>query len=103
MLAISRTIRRTRTEDGAMLLDVQTGRILCLNVIGSMIMDRIEAGEREEQIVECLRSEYGDDLGTVRTDVRDFLEDLRRHEVLEDQDPLPRESSERANGRTDAT
>ena len=86
-----------------MLLDVQTGRILCLNVIGSMIMDRIEAGDREEQIVEWLRFEYGDDLGAVGTDVRDFLEDLKRHEVLEDQSPLPRGISGTTNGRTDAT
>ena len=89
MLAISHTVRRTRTSDGGILLDVSKGRILCFNPTASMILDRIEVGDSEDRIVEWLSAEYGAEIDTVRADVRAFLEELRRHAIVGDQPPKP--------------
>ena len=100
MLAISHTVRRSRTSDGGILLDVRKGRILCFNATASMILDRIEEGASEERIVECLSTEYGAGIDTVRADVREFLEELGRHGILRELPPKP--GAEAANGNRDA-
>src|SRR5690348_8825114 len=103
MLVVSDTVRRTRTPDGGMLLDVRRGRILCLNVIGSKILDLIEGGGDEEHIVEALKAEYDMPIDTVRADVRDFLQTLVQHEVLHASFLRATQATKVTNGNADAT
>jgi Coenzyme PQQ synthesis protein D (PqqD) len=103
MLAISNTVRRTRTPDGGILLDTERGQILCLNVIGFQILELIEEGFDERQIVGRLCVAYNANVATVRTDVHEFLDALNRHEVLQRQPPAARSEPETSDGNTDAT
>jgi hypothetical protein len=86
MRTISSSIRRTQTPDGAVLLDVERGQMLCLNPVGSKILALIAAGSEEEEIAERVSAEYGVDRHIVRADVSEFLETLRQHGVIRGRD-----------------
>ena len=83
MFQISDTVRRTKTEDGGVLLDIHHGRIYCLNVVGSKILDLLEKGLDTVQIAAELSDAYAMDIETVSNDVLDFIRTLQEHNVLE--------------------
>lgn len=83
MFQISRTVRRTETEDGGVLLDVHHGKIFCLNVVGSKILDLLEKGFGTAEIVRELSAAYAMDIETVGADVREFIKALQELGVLE--------------------
>ena len=82
MFQISDTVRRTKTEDGGVLLDIHHGRIYCLNVVGSKILDLLEKGLDTVQIAAGLSDAYAMDIETVSNDVLDFIRTLQEHNVL---------------------
>jgi hypothetical protein len=82
MFQISDTVRRTKTEDGGVLLDIHHGRIYCLNVVGSKILDLLEQGLDTVQIAAELSDAYAMDIETVSNDVLDFIRTLQEHHVL---------------------
>jgi hypothetical protein len=83
MVTISRTVRRTETQDGAVLLDIERGQMFCLNSVGSKILELIASGCGEQEIAHRVSAEYGADIDIVRADVREFLEALTRHSILQ--------------------
>lgn len=83
MFQMSDAVRRTKAEDGGVLLDVLHGRMFCLNVVGSRIIDLLEQGFDTEQIAVQVSDAYAMDLETVRSDVCDFIEHLNKHHVLQ--------------------
>jgi hypothetical protein len=82
MFQISDTVRRTKTGDGGVLLDIQHGRIFRLNVVGCKIVDLLEKGFDTAQIAAEVSDAYAMDMETVRADVRDFVEVLHKHHIL---------------------
>lgn len=90
MLSISSTIRKTDTPDGAVLLDVERGEMLCLNPVGSKILELIARGCREDEIAKEVSALYGAQIEQVRADLDEFLDTLRGHGVI-DADPATRE------------
>jgi hypothetical protein len=102
MFSISSTIRRTQTPDGGVLLDIGRGEMFSVNVIGSKILDLLEAGHDESQIAEHLAVACATAVDTVRGDVHDFLENLTRHEILH-RSAVERRKEEPTHGGTDAT
>jgi hypothetical protein len=103
MLTISKTIRRTRTPDGGILLDVERGKMFCLNMVGSEILELLGTGFDEAQIAAQLSASYGRDLGTVRADVHDFVEALNLHHILRQRVPAATSEGETRNDSTDRT
>lgn len=83
MFRIAGTIRRTQTEDGGILLDIHHGQMFCLNVVGSKIIELLERGLDEAQIAEQVSSAFAADIDTVRADVRDFIDVLNKHHILQ--------------------
>ena len=83
MVTISRTVRRTPTQDGAVLLEIERGQMFCLNSVGSKILELIGSGCDEQEIARRVSAEYGADIDIVRADVREFLETLSRHSILQ--------------------
>jgi len=86
MLRIADAIRRTQTEDGGILLDIHHGQMSCLNVVGSKIIELLERGFDETQIAEQVSGMFAADIETVRADVRDFIEVLNKHHILQMRD-----------------
>lgn len=83
MLTICSTIRQTQTPDGAVLLDIEQGQMFCLNPVGSKILELIGTGCEEEEIAAQLSALSGAELEIVRADVREFIETLSRHRLVE--------------------
>ncbi len=83
MLAISSTVRRTKTLDGEVLLEIERGQMFGINPIGSKILELIGSGCDEREIAKQVSAAYGADIDLVRTDVREFLEALSRHSILQ--------------------
>jgi hypothetical protein len=83
MFKVSGAIRSASTEDGAVLLDVQQGRILGLNRMGSRVFEMLQGGLDREQITGEISKDFGVDADQVRNDVRDFIRALQEHNVLE--------------------
>ena len=82
MFRISDTIRRTQTVDGGILLDIHHGQMFCLNVVGAKILELMQQGYDEPRITEEISRDYQTSRDTVRADVREFIESLHQHHIL---------------------
>jgi len=82
MFRISDAIRSTSTADGAVLLDIQQGRILSLNRMGSRVFEMLRGGLDENQIAGEISKDFGVEADSVQADVLDFIQSLREHNVL---------------------
>lgn len=83
MFRISDTIRRTETVDGGILLDIHHGQMFCLNIVGAKILELMQRGHDETRIAEEISRDYGASREVVRADVRDFIENLHKHHILQ--------------------
>jgi len=102
MLVISKTIRRTQTPDGGVLLDIERGQMFCLNPVGSKILDLLDEGCDRAQIVDQVSAAYEADVEVVRVDVRDFLDALCRHRIVREDGPTSVAEQEACHGATGA-
>jgi coenzyme PQQ synthesis protein D (PqqD) len=83
MFRVSDTIRRTKTVDGGILLDVHHGQMFCLNVVGAKILELMRQGYDEFRIAEEISRDYGASKEVVRADVVEFIETLQKHHILQ--------------------
>jgi hypothetical protein len=84
MYRVSEGVRSTHGQDGAVVLDVRQGQMFNLNFVGSRILELLETGEPEPAIVERISQEFKVDRGTAERDLREFLETLSVHHLLEE-------------------
>jgi len=82
MFKISGSIRSASTPDGAVLLDVQQGRILSLNSMGSRIFEMLRGGLDENQIADEISRDCGVASDYARIDILNFIRTLQEHKVL---------------------
>jgi hypothetical protein len=101
MLTISSTVRQTQTQDGAVLLEIERGQMFCLNPVGSKILELIGSGCDEHEIADQVSAEYGADIDIVRADVREFLETLSWHSILQPSERTTVEKKESNHGGSD--
>jgi len=94
MYRVFDSVRRAHGPDGAILLDVEHGRVLSLNATGSLIFERLQQGQPESQIAVELSERFGLPLELVGRDVSDFLH------ILEQQNLVQNCSSEALNEYT---
>jgi Coenzyme PQQ synthesis protein D (PqqD) len=85
MHKVSEAVRSTHGQDGAIVLDVQQGQMFNLNLVGSRILELLECGSSESQIVDTVSREFNADAKVVKDDVREFLETLKTYKLLERQ------------------
>jgi fumarylacetoacetate (FAA) hydrolase family protein len=82
MHKISDSVRSTHGQDGAIVLDVQQGQMFNLNLVGSRILELLEQGSSEGEIVDTVSREFNADVDMVRDDVKEFLEALETYKLL---------------------
>ena len=82
MYRVSDTLRTTHSQDGAILLDVHQGQIFNLNLVGSKILELINNGETESNIVTVISREFNASREVVGNDVRQFIESLEKHKLV---------------------
>jgi hypothetical protein len=82
MYRISEGVRSTHGQDGAIVLDVQQGQMFNLNCVGSRILELLESGSPEPDIVKVISHEFNASSEVVENDVREFIEALREHKLV---------------------
>jgi len=87
MFRISNDVRSTQTQDGSVLLDVYHGQMFCLNLVGSKILELLAHGYDETRIAEEISKSYGVARDIASGDVREFLDALYRHNILQSNRP----------------
>src|SRR6266436_7233744 len=83
LLKIAEGVRSTHSRDGGVVLDIHHGQMFTLNLVGSKILEMLERGCPEAQMVEEISRKFRirHDIG--ERDVREFLECLEKHRLLE--------------------
>jgi hypothetical protein len=84
---VSDSVRSTHGQDGAIVLDVRQGQMFNLNLVGSRILELLESGSSEQQIAESISQECNVNIETVRTDVTEFLEELKKCKLVHTEMP----------------
>ena len=84
MYRVSGGVRSTHGQDGAIVLDVQQGEMFNLNRVGSRILELLESGSVEPDIVNVISHEFNASREEVENDVREFIEALRKHKLVLD-------------------
>jgi hypothetical protein len=75
-------LRAFVNQDGAAILDCESGRISTLNATGAIIWQALERGEDAEAIAQSLVRQTGEEIEAVRKDVVEFVEALKRQNLL---------------------
>lgn len=84
MYKISNGVRSTHGQDGAIVLDVQQGQMFNLNLVGSKILELLESGSTESDIVSVIVREFNVNREIVEKDVREFMDLLKEHRLIAD-------------------
>ena len=82
MYRVSDGVRSTHGQDGAIVLDIHQGQMFNLNPVGSRILELLESGSAEADIVETISREFSENRETVEKDVREFIGSLREHKLV---------------------
>lgn len=82
MYRVSDGVRSTHGQDGAIVLDVQQGQMFNVNRVGSRILELLESGSAESDIVNVISQEFNGSREVVENDVREFIESLRKHKLV---------------------
>ena len=79
---VSDGVRSTHGQDGAIVLDIHQGQMFNLNPVGSRILELLESGASEVEIVDAVSHEFGASREIVENDVREFIGSLQKHKLV---------------------
>lgn len=83
MYRVSESVRSTHGQDGAVVLDIEQGQMFNLNHVGSRILELLQAGSKEPNIVDAISSEFSADRELVERDVHEFFRKLEQYRLVE--------------------
>jgi len=63
-------------------LDIHQGQMFNLNPVGSRILELLESGATEAEIVDTISREFSASRETVEMDVREFIGSLKEHKLV---------------------
>jgi hypothetical protein len=84
MHKVSEAVRSTHSQDGAIVLDIQQGQMFNLNLVGSRILELLEAGTAESLIADEISRQFGVSSDVVNQDMHDFINSLEEHRLVEE-------------------
>lgn len=84
MYRVAKGVRSTHGQDGAIVLDIRQGQMFNVNLVGSRILELLETGAAESEIVDEISRKFTVDKDVAERDVREFLGALKAHQLLED-------------------
>jgi hypothetical protein len=88
MTLLANDIRRVSSPDGGVVLDIRRGTMFRLNPLGSRTLDLLDKGESLPRIAEQISAEFGVAFDVVQRDVKEFLNSLQLHGVLDPRGPV---------------
>jgi hypothetical protein len=83
MYRTAESVRSTHGQDGAVVLDIRQGQMFNLNLVGSQILELLQAGSDEPRIVDEICQKFAVSREVAQSDVREFIECLKEHHLLE--------------------
>jgi hypothetical protein len=86
MYKVSEGIRITHGQDGAIVLDIRQGQMFNLNFVGSRILELLQGGSAQPQVVDEIVREFGVGRHLAENDVQEFLQRLRKYHLVENTD-----------------
>lgn len=87
MYRIAEGVRSTHGQDGAIVLDIRQGQMFNLNLVGSRILELLEAGSTQSDIVDEIVRQFGVGRHIAEHDVQEFLLILRNYQLVNGADP----------------
>jgi Coenzyme PQQ synthesis protein D (PqqD) len=63
-------------------LDIHQGQMFNLNPVGSRILELLENGSAQADIVDAVSREFNASHKVVEDDVREFIESLKKHKLV---------------------
>jgi hypothetical protein len=75
-------LRTIVNQDGAIILNTTSGDITTLNFTGAFIWQALQQGDAIETIAANLACETGEQMGSLKLDVREFTDALRERKLL---------------------
>ena len=84
MHKVSEAVRSTRSQDGAIVLDIQQGRMFNLNFVGSRIVELLKAGFGESAIADEISREFEVSRDIANQDVQGFIWTLKEHGLVDE-------------------
>lgn len=82
MYRVSDTVRITHGQDGAVVLDIQQGRLLRFNATGSFILEGLQRGNTESQIVDGISQHFCISRDVAQEDVTEFLRSVEQEGLV---------------------
>jgi hypothetical protein len=82
MYTVSKDVRSRHSQDGAVVLDVSQGQMFSVNLVGSKILQLLEAGFTEPEIVNAICHDFKTGSDVVERDVREFVNSLKLHKII---------------------
>jgi Coenzyme PQQ synthesis protein D (PqqD) len=81
-LQISENVRAMINQDGGILMDIEHGTMISLNICASQIWKKLQQKLPLDQIIEDISVEFQISRATAQQDVQDFLDSLQKHGLL---------------------
>jgi hypothetical protein len=75
-------LRTVMNADGAAILDTEVGQITTLNSTGAMVWQSLRRGESLDRVAADIARETGEEIEAVKTDLKDFIDELRSKNLL---------------------
>jgi hypothetical protein len=82
MYKVCETVRANHGPDGAVVLDIQRGRVLRFNVTGSFIFECLQRGEPESIIIDGMSQRFDVSRAVAEADVNEFLNSMEREGLI---------------------
>lgn len=83
MYRICESVRSTRGQDGAIVLDVKQGQMFNVNLVGSRILELVQAKTPDSEIADAISRDFDISRETATQDVQEFLQTLQERRLLE--------------------
>ena len=86
---VSASLRSTHNQDGAIVLDVQSGQIFRLNYVGSQILELLKSSSSigYSEIADRISLQFAISHETAYSDIGDFLGQLAARHLIEEESP----------------
>jgi hypothetical protein len=82
VFSVPEHVRTTHGSDGGTVLNILTGQLFHLNVVGSRILELLKQGLTAPEIAQELAREFEISCTTAEADVHAFTESLEKHHLL---------------------
>ncbi len=87
---LSKQVRSTHSQDGAVVLDIRHGQMFRLNPVASRMLELMKQDFSDAQIADEISLQCGVSRAMVESDLRELIEHLAKHRLLESEHPESR-------------